>query len=722
MDRPPPCKFYQSGFCAKGDDCPFSHPTQRCRSFTQDGFCPYGVHCHYWHDFNNFALSSSAGMPVQKVCRFFLNGQCSYGDACAYSHQLDNSEQQNQITLTEYRLQQQLAQLSLPNSLVPVTPQVSTQQVPAMHSSRPTVARPSARLEQAYLSALQPGDLEKMRDLEVDRLLKRFPPSQLKQTSGNNDEVRTFSLLFSSTDPDWVHQVKRILLFISLPGQYPSSPPILNVPRTSDIPNVVTDKLNDAITEWVTERHSANVSTNKVSLFLRPFFFWLDKSLNRLLTDGYALVEGEEAEVDVDLRIPERFDSPISLCLLPNRTATVDKTNIDSTRMGKSGTAEEAVSEKAGGEIEKMNAETKATEVGKKEEEEESEEDENGDEEVEVDISTATIQQQDFSLGGLEMRGQAGTCLFVRLPVYCTCARCKYTFEWVFRLPPSPLSPLPSTSSSTSASKDKKEGAAAPQAQALTSVPPHTSSCQRCRQPLGLIFNGALVHAFSCCVGTFQLANCLLVEVQMRSVEMVINCVHCCNGDARITGLQPDRINARRCRGCHAPCGIFFNYINISKPRQPPSLICKQFGLLSTNKAAKGAVKQKRIHMPGDHTSSATNFIIQKGTPLPDNGACRHYRKSFRWLRFPCCQRAFPCDNCHDEEVAGAHETLHATRFICGFCSTEQQVTSSPTVVCSACQNNLTSVGSTNHWEGGRGCRDPVKMSRKDNRKYRIKR
>jgi hypothetical protein len=41
------------------------------------------------------------------------------------------------------------------------------------------------------------------------------------------------------------------------------------------------------------------------------------------------------------------------------------------------------------------------------------------------------------------------------------------------------------------------------------------------------------------------------------------------------------------------------------------------------------------------------NFFIRKikpevlsikiNTPLPLNGACQHYKKSFRWLRFPCC-------------------------------------------------------------------------------------
>ncbi|KAL5964085.1 mRNA decay activator protein ZFP36L3, partial [Taenia solium] len=545
MDCRPPCKFYQSGFCARGDDCPFSHPTKRCRSFTQDGFCPYGIHCHYWHDFKNFALSTSTGVPVQKVCRFFLNGQCSYGDTCAYSHQLDDVESRNQITLSEYRLQQQIAQLPPSNPLTSLPSRLPAPQVlSSTNSSRPTTIRPSARLEQAYLSALQPGDLEKMRDLEVDRLLKRFPPSHLKQTSGNNDEVRTFSLIFSSTDPEWVHKLKRILLSISLPAQYPSSPPILNVPRTSDIPNVVT-ALNEAITNWINERQSANASTNKVSLFLRPFFFWLDKTLNRLLIDGYALAEGTEAEEDAGLQVPERFDSPTTLCLSSSRCVTVDKTTFDSKKMGENGKKEESVRDKKEKERRKRQEKGETKIAAKEEGEGMGEQGGGGEEEMEVDISMATIRQQDLFFEGLGMRGQAGTCLFVRLPVYCTCSRCKYTFEWVFRLPSSPP-PLLSTSASTSRGKGV-EGAAA-QTQPLTSVPPHTSSCQRCRQPLGLIFTSALIHAYACCVGTFQLANCLLSEVQVGSAEVVISCANCCNAEARITGLQPDRINAKRCR------------------------------------------------------------------------------------------------------------------------------------------------------------------------------
>ena len=64
------------------------------------------------------------------------------------------------------------------------------------------------------------------------------------------------------------------------------------------------------------------------------------------------------------------------------------------------------------------------------------------------------------------------------------------------------------------------------------------------------------------------------------------------------------------------------------------SLLGKRFAFLSINKPAKEKVKQKRVRAPGEYGASITNFIVQKGTPLPNNGTCRHYRKSYRWLRY----------------------------------------------------------------------------------------
>lgn len=71
--------------------------------------------------------------------------------------------------------------------------------------SRPAVTRPAARLEQAYLDTVQPEDLEAMKTLEIDRLRKRFPSDHLKEVAQYEDSsIRSFALLFSSTDPDWV--------------------------------------------------------------------------------------------------------------------------------------------------------------------------------------------------------------------------------------------------------------------------------------------------------------------------------------------------------------------------------------------------------------------------------------------------------------------------------------------------------------------------------------
>jgi uncharacterized CHY-type Zn-finger protein len=101
--------------------------------------------------------------------------------------------------------------------------------------------------------------------------------------------------------------------------------------------------------------------------------------------------------------------------------------------------------------------------------------------------------------------------------------------------------------------------------------------------------------------------------------------------------------------------------------------------------------------------------VIKIGTELPDKGTCRHYRKSLRWFRFPCCGSLYPCDMCHDEESGHIHEM--ANRMVCGLCSKEQSVKKE-------CDCGMTLRRSTAFWEGGKGNRNKASMSRKDSRKY----
>ncbi|KAF4671128.1 hypothetical protein FOZ61_005350 [Perkinsus olseni] len=89
---------------------------------------------------------------------------------------------------------------------------------------------------------------------------------------------------------------------------------------------------------------------------------------------------------------------------------------------------------------------------------------------------------------------------------------------------------------------------------------------------------------------------------------------------------------------------------------------------------------------------------IVPGKPLPKNGTCKHYRHSYRWLRFPCCGMAYPCDQCHD-----AAWPDHQANFGPG--------------PCRKCGKPLNKIR-TSHWEGGEGCRNTSAMSKNDKKKY----
>ncbi|KRH93423.1 CHY zinc finger protein [Pseudoloma neurophilia] len=98
---------------------------------------------------------------------------------------------------------------------------------------------------------------------------------------------------------------------------------------------------------------------------------------------------------------------------------------------------------------------------------------------------------------------------------------------------------------------------------------------------------------------------------------------------------------------------------------------------------------------------------LRKNEPLPQNGTCKHYSKSFRWFLFPCCNKFYPCDDCHNENEQ--HPMILANRTVCGWCSNWQPC------LCSKDSKK----GNKSHWNGGKGTRDKTTMSKKDKQKYK---
>lgn len=118
--------------------------------------------------------------------------------------------------------------------------------------------------------------------------------------------------------------------------------------------------------------------------------------------------------------------------------------------------------------------------------------------------------------------------------------------------------------------------------------------------------------------------------------------------------------------------------------------------------------KLNKIWLKHSKKKQSKEFVPVKGTPLPENGACKHYRKSFRWYRFPCCSKLFPCDECHNESAD--HELKRAGKMICGFCAEEQNIARE-----CKCQGRT----SKGHWNAGKGTRNKELMSKKDKQKYK---
>lgn len=106
---------------------------------------------------------------------------------------------------------------------------------------------------------------------------------------------------------------------------------------------------------------------------------------------------------------------------------------------------------------------------------------------------------------------------------------------------------------------------------------------------------------------------------------------------------------------------------------------------------------------------------IKSGSPLPENGTCKHYHHSYKWFRFDCCCKYFPCDECHNE--ISNHESEWAKLILCGFCCFEQN--SSNKVCCSCGKGFSRDAGGNGFWEGGKGCRNKATMNSKDAHKFK---
>jgi len=229
-----------------------------------------------------------------------------------------------------------------------------------------------------------------------------------------------------------------------------------------------------------------------------------------------------------------------------------------------------------------------------------------------------------------------------------------------------------------------------------------TETCQKCSATLTISYRSDLMHATSSKAGYLDIENCTIADLLPSTFQPT--CSECSTtfpSPPGVTAVQGDT-QLTICRTCHAKMTFKLPQV--------------KFLLVST--AISSTPLPLRAKKPKE------NLGIASGTPLPHNGACLHYAKSYRWFRFSCCARVFPCDKCHDsaatnpDQKLNTHPNEHADRMICGFCSREQRYHPE---MCRHCGRSVVRKSvTTGFWEGGKGTRDKNLMRKKEGRKYKV--
>lgn len=217
-----------------------------------------------------------------------------------------------------------------------------------------------------------------------------------------------------------------------------------------------------------------------------------------------------------------------------------------------------------------------------------------------------------------------------------------------------------------------------------------SENCRKCATAFSLTFRPDLVHANSTRAGFIDAAGCTIAD--MLPSSFLPTCGRCSTPPAlSLVSVRGNTIT-NVCHECH---GRF----TFKLPEVKFLAYAPGSGVLPPTSGPRRRQERLGLHA---------------GEPLPDRGACQHYRKSYRWFRFSCCNKVHACDRCHDE--AENHLNEWANRMICGYCSREQNYA---VANCGFCGRSVVGRRGRGFWEGGKGTRDRKLMSRKDPRKHK---
>uniref|UniRef100_A0A8C2DU81 Nucleoporin NUP42 n=1 Tax=Cyprinus carpio TaxID=7962 RepID=A0A8C2DU81_CYPCA len=555
---------------------------------------------------------------ARRPCRYFLSGFCAMEDRCRFFH---------------------------PQQFPPVEDQPhGPKERSSFRPSAPTT-RPAKSQEQVKLADLTDEVCKQLRATEIAQLTKRFPKDKLIVQEREDGQLTYYRLTVQATDPDWPFDLNEVDIMVSFPERYPQEVFTVDIPGDQNLPSVMGRYVQSSSEEWLKAKHATNQLMGRVELLFRPYLRWLDRSMEKLFTEG-----ARQMKKDVDLEKAGIQFVPYEQIKVTVFKNTSKKSDTPQRIVSLTVASGEEGEEKELGEAGVENAEEEdETAFGSDGEE--------GSQKVENIKTRERRRGTEIKLLGLKLGEQIATVAAKEISVSLKCNRCKVDSDLT-----------------------------------LTGRLPCTAQCEKCQAGIRAAFRPSMLHHYSDVLGYLDLNAVAPVDLILKDSVFSVGCLNC-NKEDTVQNLTYGQNWEQNCQHCHTKLSIFVEATRFQFIQPQPR-----------NQTGAAAQYSQRYRDPA----------VQQGKPLPDKGACRHFKQSQRWLRFPCCGRAYPCDMCHDEDQD--HPMELATRMICGYCAKEQPYSNGKP--CINCGSMMTRAAFTSHWEGGQGCRNKVKMSRNDRQKY----
>ncbi|XP_022106759.1 uncharacterized protein LOC110987908 [Acanthaster planci] len=710
----PQCRFFKTtGKCRYGDGCKYAHEIASTAQGEEGSAAETGAGGDHQQD--PLPKASREKLPAaeeaeQKICRFFArSGWCRNGKRCRFLHERvkaelssnrdevdtskgaseENPEDVTQDGTSNRKPEGETKKKEKPKKVCRyfkaghcstgdrckfLHPEVegslgsdaSTQCEPV--KSRPAMPRPDPIRDKAVsmkIADLGKEDMLQLREMEIAQLIKRFPADRMTQVETEGADS-VFRVTVSPTDPDWPFDITDFEFELMFSASYPADPFVVSMPEDQVLPNAVLTHMKESIEEWILARHGTNQIAGKVELMFRPFLRWLDRSLERLFTEAAKqfkkVVDAKAAGIEFVPYAKQKPPEPRDITQYCDVNHPVEAEGVIVTK-GKTSdhnreTAGDAPSADTVNRLTRPEETSRAND-GKLDTDATSEDKLNRY----ADLFNVQRRGTEIKFSQIELSESVSTLVATLIGVTIQCARCKNHCDIV--TPPKRV---------------------------------NMARCGKCQHQQLLTYRQSLIHHFTATLGFLDLEGCSTFDLILSQCEFLLGCLHC-SEETKVQGMQFGQTRTTWCEKCHTKMTVFLETARFHQ------LQVQAMETQAGQKAHVIQVKQLRNQVHPD---------IHEGQPLPDNGTCKHYRKSFRWFRFPCCGKCYPCDECHDDNEPD-HEMKYATRIICGFCCKEQQHI--PDKPCISCQS-LTTKGRTSHWEGGTGCRNKIKMNRNDKQKF----